>query len=145
MMSYGVRVLMFNATFNNISVISWRSVLLVDEMPFGTIFLLLVYSGGNFYLLGNRKSYKLILANVKTHIHNQNNYKQDSHHCRATFCGGGGVSRICISWIFSHGCIRRKTFERIDMTKERNKTDIRATTCNQFERNFNFNNQFERE
>jgi tRNA A37 threonylcarbamoyladenosine biosynthesis protein TsaE len=27
----GVRVIMLNATFNNISVISWRSVLLVDE------------------------------------------------------------------------------------------------------------------
>jgi hypothetical protein len=27
----GVRVMVFNATFNNISVISWRSVLLVDE------------------------------------------------------------------------------------------------------------------
>ena len=26
-----VRVMLFNATFNNISVISWRSVLLVDE------------------------------------------------------------------------------------------------------------------
>jgi hypothetical protein len=26
-----VRVMMFNATFNNISVISWRSVLLVEE------------------------------------------------------------------------------------------------------------------
>jgi hypothetical protein len=26
-----VRVLVFNATFNNISVISWRSVLLVEE------------------------------------------------------------------------------------------------------------------
>jgi hypothetical protein len=28
---YRVRVMMFNATFNNISVISWRSVLLVEE------------------------------------------------------------------------------------------------------------------
>ena len=28
----GVRVIMLNATFNNISVISWRSVLLVDEI-----------------------------------------------------------------------------------------------------------------
>jgi hypothetical protein len=28
---YRVRVIMFNATFNNISVISWRSVLLVEE------------------------------------------------------------------------------------------------------------------
>jgi hypothetical protein len=27
----GVRVMMFNATFNNISVISWRLVLLVEE------------------------------------------------------------------------------------------------------------------
>ena len=27
----GVIVMMFNATFNNISVISWRSVLLVEE------------------------------------------------------------------------------------------------------------------
>jgi len=27
----GVRVMMFNVTFNNISVISWRSVLLVEE------------------------------------------------------------------------------------------------------------------
>ena len=27
----GVRVAVFNATFNNISIISWRSVLLVDE------------------------------------------------------------------------------------------------------------------
>jgi hypothetical protein len=27
----GVRVIVFNATFNNISVISWRSVLLVGE------------------------------------------------------------------------------------------------------------------
>jgi hypothetical protein len=27
----GVMVMMFNATFNNISVISWRSVLLVEE------------------------------------------------------------------------------------------------------------------
>jgi hypothetical protein len=27
----GVRVMEFNATFNNISVISWRSVLLVEE------------------------------------------------------------------------------------------------------------------
>jgi hypothetical protein len=27
----GVRVVVFNATFNNISVISWRSVLLVEE------------------------------------------------------------------------------------------------------------------
>jgi hypothetical protein len=27
----GVRVMVFNATFNNISVISWRSVLLVEE------------------------------------------------------------------------------------------------------------------
>ena len=26
-----VKVIMFNTTFNNISVISWRSVLLVDE------------------------------------------------------------------------------------------------------------------
>jgi hypothetical protein len=28
---YGFRLMVFNATFNNISVISWRSVLLVDE------------------------------------------------------------------------------------------------------------------
>jgi hypothetical protein len=28
---YGVRIMVFNATFNNISVISWWSVLLVDE------------------------------------------------------------------------------------------------------------------
>ena len=28
---YGVRVMVFNAAFNNISVISWRSVLLVEE------------------------------------------------------------------------------------------------------------------
>ena len=28
---YGVRVMVFNVTFNNISVISWRSVLLVEE------------------------------------------------------------------------------------------------------------------
>ena len=28
---YGYRAMVFNATFNNISVISWRSVLLVDE------------------------------------------------------------------------------------------------------------------
>jgi hypothetical protein len=28
----GVRVMMFNASFNNISVISWRSVLLVEEI-----------------------------------------------------------------------------------------------------------------
>jgi hypothetical protein len=41
MMPYRVRVLVFNATFNNISVILWRSVLLVEEMPFETIFLLL--------------------------------------------------------------------------------------------------------
>jgi hypothetical protein len=27
----GVRVMMFNATFNNISIISWRSVLFVEE------------------------------------------------------------------------------------------------------------------
>ena len=27
----GVRVMVFNATFNNISVMSWRSVLLVEE------------------------------------------------------------------------------------------------------------------
>jgi len=27
----GIRVMVFNATFNNISVISWRSVLLVEE------------------------------------------------------------------------------------------------------------------
>ena len=38
---------------------------------------------------------------------------------------------------------RRKTFERIDRTKERNKTDIRATTCNPFEGKFN--NPCERE
>ena len=38
---------------------------------------------------------------------------------------------------------RRKTFERIDRTKERNKTDIKATTCKPFERKFN--NPFERE
>jgi len=30
-MGLGVRVVVFNATFNNISIISWRSVLLVDE------------------------------------------------------------------------------------------------------------------
>jgi hypothetical protein len=29
--NFGVRVLVFNATFNNISVISWWSVLLVEE------------------------------------------------------------------------------------------------------------------
>ena len=29
---YRVRVMVFNATFNNISVISWRSVLLVEEI-----------------------------------------------------------------------------------------------------------------
>ena len=28
----GVMVLMFNATFNNMSVISWRSILLVEEI-----------------------------------------------------------------------------------------------------------------
>jgi hypothetical protein len=28
---FGLRFMMFNATFNNISVISWRSVLLVEE------------------------------------------------------------------------------------------------------------------
>ena len=28
---YWVRVMVFNATFNNISVISWQSVLLVEE------------------------------------------------------------------------------------------------------------------
>ena len=147
MMPYRVRVLVFNATFNNISVILWRSVLLVEEMPFETIFLLLaggalklekiwffgvkswfftrntptifappsarrnffkcalppnlkswirpwlVYSGANFYLLGNRKSCKLILFNVKMHIHNQNNYKQVSHHCRTTFYGGWGENK----------------------------------------------------
>jgi len=38
---------------------------------------------------------------------------------------------------------RRKTFERINRTKERKKPDIRATTCNLFERKFN--NPFERE
>jgi hypothetical protein len=27
----GIRVMVFNATFNNISVISWRSVLLVEK------------------------------------------------------------------------------------------------------------------
>jgi hypothetical protein len=27
----GIKVMVFNATFNNISVISWRSVLLVEE------------------------------------------------------------------------------------------------------------------
>jgi len=27
----GVRVMVFNTTFNNISVISWRSILLVEE------------------------------------------------------------------------------------------------------------------
>jgi hypothetical protein len=30
----GVRVIVFNATFNNISVISWRSVLLVEKTRF---------------------------------------------------------------------------------------------------------------
>ena len=30
--SFSVRFMVFNATFNNISVISWRSVLLVDEI-----------------------------------------------------------------------------------------------------------------
>jgi hypothetical protein len=30
-MEYGVRVMVFNTTFNNISVILWRSVLLVKE------------------------------------------------------------------------------------------------------------------
>ena len=29
--SYGVRVMVFNATFNNISVVLWQSVLLVEE------------------------------------------------------------------------------------------------------------------
>jgi hypothetical protein len=29
--SISVRVMMFNATFNNISIISWQSVLLVEE------------------------------------------------------------------------------------------------------------------
>jgi hypothetical protein len=29
--SYEVRVMVFNATFNNISAISWKSVLLVEE------------------------------------------------------------------------------------------------------------------
>jgi hypothetical protein len=29
--TYGVRVIVFNATFNNITVISWRSILLVEE------------------------------------------------------------------------------------------------------------------
>jgi hypothetical protein len=29
-----VRLMMFNATFNNISVISWRSVLLVEESEY---------------------------------------------------------------------------------------------------------------
>ena len=38
---------------------------------------------------------------------------------------------------------RRKTFERIDRTKEREKTDIKAATCNPFERKFN--NPFERD
>jgi len=31
MLLKGVRVMVLNATFNNISVISWRSVLLVEE------------------------------------------------------------------------------------------------------------------
>ncbi len=31
-MVYEVRVMVFDATFNNISVISWRSVLLVEEI-----------------------------------------------------------------------------------------------------------------
>jgi hypothetical protein len=31
MMKIGFRVMVFNATFNNISVISWRSALLVEE------------------------------------------------------------------------------------------------------------------
>jgi hypothetical protein len=30
-MSIGLKVMLFNATFGNISVISWRSVLLVEE------------------------------------------------------------------------------------------------------------------
>jgi hypothetical protein len=30
-LNYMVRVMVFNATFNNISVISWQSVLLVEE------------------------------------------------------------------------------------------------------------------
>ena len=32
--------------------------------------------------------------------------------------------------------VRRTTIERIDRTKERNKTDTRATTCNPSEQNF---------
>ena len=32
----GVRIMVLNATFNNSSVISWRSVLLVDEGSFST-------------------------------------------------------------------------------------------------------------
>ena len=32
-MIMGVRVVVFNGTFNNISVISWRSVLLMEEYP----------------------------------------------------------------------------------------------------------------
>jgi hypothetical protein len=31
MLNYGVRVMVFNATFNNISVLRWRLVLLVEE------------------------------------------------------------------------------------------------------------------
>ena len=33
----GVKVMMFNATFNNISVLSWRSVLLVEETKYPEI------------------------------------------------------------------------------------------------------------
>jgi len=32
--------------------------------------------------------------------------------------------------------VRRTKIERIDRTKERSKTDIRATTCNRFDQNY---------
>ena len=50
---------------------------------------------------------------------------------------------MCLFLFFSidiniiHPRVRWTTFERIERTKERNKTDVRATTCNPFERNYN--------
>ena len=87
-----VRVMIFKATFNNISVLSWRSVLLVEEsgenhqsvrnhwqslvlwlglwclIPFSTIFQ--IYRGGEFYWLGIRRKPPTCTSHIHTLIHN---------------------------------------------------------------------------
>ena len=50
-------VLVFNATFNNISVVSWRSVLLVEEIAVKNIYFVCIYHISGPFIVKKQISY----------------------------------------------------------------------------------------